>query len=587
METKDNIKQEEKYYVPICREYGCNGNLVISIDEYLFQVNCFCEKNNNHNYKLYFDTFDKFYMKEKIIKRCYNCFNKIDNKMVYNCNKCNQLFCSNCFISDKHIKENLNNLKIIKNVCPKDDHELTEYCIDCGIKLCAYCLKSNLDNNHKGHTIKNISENIPSKEHIDDIKQKIADKSKYYENLIKLLDEWLSKLNKKIEQLKYNLLSEIKILNKLFSNFNFDYNEFAYYENYFRIVNDLDNNQNRFLRRFMETRSFEEKTFNIYKILSIDEHEPLIIDAKTKKVHKLMDFKILDNLSDEIMLISDEESIGLMKLNEDGGISIDEENKIKFPKISTFFVSKDKTKIYAIPDGQNVINIFNYNHEKNTLLLIYKNIPSPSNEIKKFELIDENYLFLMDDNYIYLLTKNNCNNFLCTNEKFLAEILFDECKVDDKYIIVSHQYHLTFIKIENLIEEKVILNVDCIEDNNNLTLIKDFVLVNCYDGIAIISIKNKEMIQYIEMDNRYSSNKIIKKSSEDLIYIWRSYNNVYAYIFDDYELKLVKVIHCLKEDNYFLKYSRYLKFTHRDFFITGKDLVIYIHPVCFIIDGEE
>ena len=152
----------------------------------------------------------------------------------------------------------------------------------------------------------------------------------------------------------------------------------------------------------METRSFEEKTFNIYKILSIDEHEPLIIDAKTKKVHKLMDFKILDNLSDEIMLISDEESIGLMKLNEDGGISIDEGNKIKFPKISTFFVSKDKTKIYAIPDGQNVINIFNYNHEKNTLSLIYKNIPSPSNEIKKFELIDENYLFLMDDNYIYL-----------------------------------------------------------------------------------------------------------------------------------------------------------------------------------------
>ena len=49
-----------------------------------------------------------------------------------------------------------------------------------------------------------------------------------------------------------------------------------------------------------------------------------------------------------------------------------------------------------------MINIFNYNHEKNTLHLIYKNIPSPSNEIKKFELIDENYLFLMDDNYIYL-----------------------------------------------------------------------------------------------------------------------------------------------------------------------------------------
>ena len=80
METKANAKGEEIFYVPICREYGCNGNLIISINEYLFQVNCFCEKNHNHKYKLYFDTFDKFYLKEKIIKRCSYCFNKIVNE---------------------------------------------------------------------------------------------------------------------------------------------------------------------------------------------------------------------------------------------------------------------------------------------------------------------------------------------------------------------------------------------------------------------------------------------------------------------------------------------------------------------------
>ena len=107
METKANAKGEEIYYVPICRENGCNGNLIISIDEYLFQVNCFCEKNNNHNYKLYFDTFDKFYLKEKIIKRCSYCFNKIVNKIFYKCDQCHQLYCSNCFIYDKHIKVDL------------------------------------------------------------------------------------------------------------------------------------------------------------------------------------------------------------------------------------------------------------------------------------------------------------------------------------------------------------------------------------------------------------------------------------------------------------------------------------------------
>ena len=585
METKANAKGEEIYYVPICREYGCNGNLIISINEYLFQVNCFCEKNHNHKYKLYFDTFDKFYLKEKIIKRCSYCFNKIVNKIFYKCDQCHQLYCSNCFIYDKHIKENLNNLKIIKTVCPKDDHEFTEYCIDCGKKLCAYCLKLNIDKEHKGHKIMNISQHIPSNEHIKDIKQKISKKLSDYENLIKSLSEWQSELNKKLEQLKNNLLSEIKILNKLFSNYNCDYNEFAYYENLFRILNDLDDHQNLFLRRFMETPLFEEKTFNIFKILTINKDKPHIIDAETKKTHESK-IIILENISDEIMLICDKESIGLAKLDENGNIFFDKKNHIKFAKVSAFFISPDKTKIYAIPYRQNVINIFNYNKERNTLELSDEIIQSPSKFIKKFEQIDENSWLLMDENNIYLLLKD-INKYSNNNKLYFGDTLYDSCKINNKYIITSQKQQVTFIKLENFVKEKFITNVDLVTEINSLILVKDFVLVNCLNGIEIISIKNKEMIQFIATDNICMYGQMIHKSYEDLIYIWDFFNRVFVYIFNDYELKLIKIIHCLRDYKSFLNSEESLKNKYRNFFITGKDLIFSAGSKCFIVDNTE
>ena len=200
MKTKVSRKKDDKYYVPTCREFGCDGNLIISIDEYLFQVNCFCEKNNNHKYQLYFDTFDKFYLKEKKMEKCSRCFNNINNRDICICNKCNKLYCFGCFRLDKHIKENFDNLNIISHVYKKDDYELTKYCIDCGKKLYPYCLKSYLDNNHNGHKIINISQHYPPNELIKELLEKLTNKSKYYENLIKSLDEWQIQLNKKIEQ---------------------------------------------------------------------------------------------------------------------------------------------------------------------------------------------------------------------------------------------------------------------------------------------------------------------------------------------------------------------------------------------------
>ena len=58
---------------------------------------------------------------------------------------------------------------------------------------------------------------------INSFKEVILEKEKAYEEFFKSLDEWQVELNKKIERIKRNLRSEIRILKKLFSNFNQDY----------------------------------------------------------------------------------------------------------------------------------------------------------------------------------------------------------------------------------------------------------------------------------------------------------------------------------------------------------------------------
>ena len=158
-----NIINEEKYYVPICREKNCNGHLLVTFDENAFGVICICEKNRNHYSELYFETFERYYLKEKTIKKCFKCYNNLGNNCIYKCNQCDELYCSNCFISDKHIQEDIKNLSLLTNRCSIDQNELTNYCVDCGEKLCIFCFKKYEEKNpHKNHTIINIANNAPS-----------------------------------------------------------------------------------------------------------------------------------------------------------------------------------------------------------------------------------------------------------------------------------------------------------------------------------------------------------------------------------------------------------------------------------------
>ena len=66
-------------------------------------------------------------------------------------------------------------------------------------------------------------------------------------------------------------------------------------------------------------------------------------------------------------------------------------------------------------------------------------------------------------------------------------------------------------------------------------------MVNCLNGIAIISTKTKELIQYIENWEDFKRKKIYKPN-QDYIYISNSLNDLFKFSFNEYNLELFEKI---------------------------------------------
>jgi len=309
----DNLENEKnKYYIPVCREPGCDGYLIIRISEENYSINCFCLKNKNHKYNnLLFETFERFYLKEKFIQKCSNCNNILENKDIYKCLECDKLYCSSCFLSDLHIRKEWKNLQIITNKCPKDKNEKTYFCKNCQQKVCPFCLKKLKDeekNPHDNHVIKNIIKHMPTLYEINAFKEEILEKEKSYEEFFKSLDEWQAELIKKIERIKRSLRSEIRILKKLFFNFNQDYMDYNYHNEFHYFFENIENFyiNDKKMKKYTNNQDFEVKSEFIFDLLSSNRRKPPEIKNKLKYVDTIGRNGFLENFNDEFLLMYSE-----------------------------------------------------------------------------------------------------------------------------------------------------------------------------------------------------------------------------------------------------------------------------------------
>ena len=104
----------EYFYYPSCRTKNCNGILKFNINKN-FSLDYKCEKNEDHkDEKIYFKTFERFYLKKKEIDKCSKCFSILESDYIYKCKKCDKNYCPTCFTNDEHIKKN--NSELIKKL---------------------------------------------------------------------------------------------------------------------------------------------------------------------------------------------------------------------------------------------------------------------------------------------------------------------------------------------------------------------------------------------------------------------------------------------------------------------------------------
>ena len=523
------------FYYPYCKEKGCNGILIIKINND-FSIDYICDKNENHKgKKLYFKTFERFFLKEKLIDKCSTCNIRLENHDLYKCKQCGKIYCSSCFLNDKDIKNNINNLVIKNKKCPSHKIKITHYCIECKNYKCIYCIKDNNGKNscnNNDHSIKCLLDYMPSIEKIKIIQQNLNEKLKYNEEIIDIISNWQIILNKKAEKLKRNLKEEIDFCKKMVCNYNQFFINYTYYLNIYYLDNYIKDFNNSILDKLKNAKEFEERTKIIIGLFDFEKkNNNNNFQKKNRSIKrnytindgfliKLNDKYFFDNsaLSKTAHLTFFEKENNSMKYLNSSNISFNE-------KIYSISFSEVKRKIYICLSNLKKVKILDYNIDEK---IIQYNGESISDDIESNVHFNKcisitNELVVTADNIMIIIwyNKNKGKEYSIVKRILLNTKTSDILSVNNQYFISTQPSKKTikFYNIEYLEEEKEITGVDFPDTQNILFLIKNYIIVNCQKGIAMILIKTKDVVQFIENFGNIPNNKEICFDKNDNIYI--------------------------------------------------------------------
>ena len=110
------------------------------------------------------------------------------------------------------------------------------------------------------------------------------------------------------------------------------------------------------------------------------------------------------------------------------------------------------------------------------------------------------------------------------------EYITDILSVNSDYFITSHYFgkNINFYNIETLSLEKSLNKINCLSTPNTLLKFDNlYIIVNCVKGLSIISIKTKEVVQFIQDYLFVYNEKELFLNTNNDIYI------IYQEIIDD------------------------------------------------------
>ena len=123
--------------------------------------------------------------------------------------------------------------------------------------------------------------------------------------------------------------------------------------------------------------------------------------------------------------------------------------------------------------------------------------------------LTKKYLATADNKYIKIWKNNNKEQLETEIKIFIGSKTSDLLLVNDEYFISSQPDKKTIIIINiNTFEiSKTISNVDCIDSQNSLLSLQNFVIINCVKDIQLLFKETKEIIQNIQNFENDSWNK--------------------------------------------------------------------------------
>jgi hypothetical protein len=179
--------------------------------------------------------------------------------------------------------------------------------------------------------------------------------------------------------------------------------------------------------------------------------------------------------------------------------------------------------------NRKIIKIFDLDLENESMKLSDEQIKSkasiPNDHFNKCIELGNN-LLATSDNYKISIWKKNRKSFIRRTDIKLFEKPFDLLLVNNEYFVTS--LYLTkrviFISMEKdeIIGEIKDLDTVCSEEC--LILCKEYIIVNCIKGFALLSIKTRNLIKYINNFEGYYNKKLCK-DTKDYLYILDKNNN--------------------------------------------------------------
>ena len=200
--------------------------------------------------------------------------------------------------------------------------------------------------------------------------------------------------------------------------------------------------------------------------------------------------------------------------------------------IYSITVSSIKNQIFICYLNERKIEVLDYDGKNN--LCINAGFTNNSSHFFKCIQLTDNSLAASDNEQIVIWSENEKGYDFIKKINISSKAL-DLLVIEDNFFISSHpdEKSLKIYDIESFKEVKIIKNIDCVDDINCMFDYRDeYILINCNNGIGVISPKTKELVQYIEKFTTFNQ-KICSSYNSDFIYILKAeksgrYNNNYT-----------------------------------------------------------